>query len=106
MKGIGLSNFTEEELSNLESVGNTKFNEIYLARFDGTPPNSNDLPRFKDFLKQKYIDKKWYVDRDRLTKSEAAAPVSVAPPLGMANPLASKVWFLFCFELSLRSQSL
>jgi hypothetical protein len=95
VKGIGLSNFTEEEIANLDSMGNTKFNETYLARYDGTPPNSNDLPRFKEFLKQKYIDKRWYIDKDRMTKSDAhsAAPASLGS-INMANPLAAKVCLL------------
>ena len=81
VKGIGMSNFTEEELVSIEAMGNTKFNESYLARYDQSPPNANDLPRFKDYLKQKYVDKKWFVDKDRMVvRSSSEVPSNIPPP--------------------------
>ena len=59
IKGMSLSNFTEEEVALLATVGNTKFNEIYLAKYDQPAPAYNDPNRFKEYLRQKYVDKRW-----------------------------------------------
>lgn len=84
-----MSNFTEDELVAIEAMGNTKFNESYLARYDQAPPNANDLPRYKEFLKQKYVDKKWFIDKDRMTRQASETTATLPPP--NVNPLSSKV---------------
>lgn len=61
VKGISLSNFTEEEVASVAKMGNIKFNEEYLAKFaDQSLPNANDAIKFKEYIKQKYIDKRWH----------------------------------------------
>ncbi len=65
VKGISMSVFTEDDVAFLASMGNELFNSKYLARLnskDFTLPNGNDIVKLKDFIKQKYIDKKWCED--------------------------------------------
>lgn len=61
-----MSKFTEEDWAGLAGGGNEAFNSLYLARFnsrDHPLPNSGtDINKLKDFIRQKYIDKKWHAD--------------------------------------------
>ena len=75
IKGISLSNFTEEEVAAIASMGNTKFNEVYLSRFgDQSVPNTTDQAKFKEFIRHKYVDKRWHADHG--IGPAAAVPVS------------------------------
>jgi hypothetical protein len=60
-----MSKFTEEDWAGLAGVGNEAFNRTYLARLNPREhplPNGNDTNKLKEFIRQKYIDKKWHVD--------------------------------------------
>jgi hypothetical protein len=63
VKGISMSVFTEEDVAYLASVGNEAHNAKYLSKInkkDFSFPNGNDVVKLKEFIKQKYFDKKWY----------------------------------------------
>lgn len=65
VKGVSMSIFTQEDVDALAEMGNEKFNGIYLANLnprDFSLPNGNDLPKLKEFIRHKYIDKKWHRD--------------------------------------------
>ena len=65
IKGVSMSTFSEEEVAALGKVGNDAFNKIYLARLNPreyTLPNGTDENKLKEFIKQKYIDKRWHQD--------------------------------------------
>lgn len=60
-----MSVFSEEDVAGLASMGNLAFNSLYLARLnlkDFSPPNGGDINKLKDFIRQKYIEKKWHRD--------------------------------------------
>lgn len=60
-----MSTFSEEEVAALGKVGNDAFNKVYLARLNPreyTLPNGTDENKLKEFIKQKYIDKRWHQD--------------------------------------------
>ena len=57
-----MSVFTAEDVADMAAGGNVAFNTLYLARHprDHTMPNGSDIVKLKDFIKQKYIEKRWY----------------------------------------------
>lgn len=57
-----MSIFSEEDVAGLASMGNEKFNSIYLARLSNreVAVNHNDTNKLKEFIRQKYVDKKWH----------------------------------------------
>ncbi len=60
-----MSKFTEEDWAGLANGGNEVFNREYLARLnprEHPSHNSTDINKLKDFIRQKYIDKKWHAD--------------------------------------------
>lgn len=60
VKGMSMSVFTEEDVAFIASMGNEASNAIFLARIGDYPiPNGNDTNKMKDFIRLKYVDKKW-----------------------------------------------
>jgi len=63
VKGISMSVFTEEDVAYLASMGNGQFNAKYMAGYnsrDHPPPTGNDVVKLKEFIRAKYLDKRWY----------------------------------------------
>ncbi|KAG4108219.1 Arf GTPase activating protein [Neocallimastix lanati (nom. inval.)] len=64
VKNISLSTFTQEEIKGLQNGGNKKAETIWLAKWnsDFNEPNHNtyDIKSAKEYIKNKYIYKKWY----------------------------------------------
>lgn len=83
-----MSKFTEEDWAGLAGVGNEAFNSLYLARLnsrDHPLPNSGtDINKLKDFIRQKYIDKKWHADG-----AHGGGAFSPAPPSSAASGSSS-----------------
>ena len=63
VKGISVSIFNQKEIDILEKNGNEVAGKIWLAKFkegkDKRPDTKND-DELRDFLKEKYKQKKWY----------------------------------------------
>lgn len=63
VKGLGVSNFSETEINFIKEMGNDNCQKIWMGKFN---PSKHSLPKttddnsVKDFLKLKYIDKKYY----------------------------------------------
>lgn len=60
-----MSVFTADDVANMGAGGNVAFNLMYLNRFqstDYTLPNGSDIGKLREFIKRKYIEKKWYSD--------------------------------------------
>lgn len=91
VKGISMSTFTEEDVVNLKNVGNILHNAVYMAkhRSDQTLPNGSDIAKLKEFIKMKYVDRKWY-DGDIGTGShdagDAAGKLAASPPSNGSKP--------------------
>eukprot|EP00981_Chlorochromonas_danica_P012379 scaffold4867_cov161-Ochromonas_danica.AAC.7 len=57
--------FSEDDVAGLANMGNAAFNSVYLARLNTREfaiPNGNDTVKLKDFIRQKYVEKKWHRD--------------------------------------------
>ncbi|KAF4713105.1 hypothetical protein FOZ63_006067, partial [Perkinsus olseni] len=92
VKGISVSKWTEQEVENLEAHGNTKDRETYMANYrpgiDLAEPNNQDRQRLKDFMKLKYVDKRWAgtpPDRSVRTSAVASDPPIKPNPMSAAN---------------------
>ena len=63
VKGISMTQFTDDDVKLMESGGNGPFNVLYMAKYvpgkDMPIPNGNDANRMKEFINMKY-NKKWY----------------------------------------------
>jgi hypothetical protein len=68
-----MSVFTAEDVINLGAGGNVAFNLMYLSRFqsiDYALPTGSDIGKLREFIKRKYIEKKWYSDESsRVSKA-------------------------------------
>ena len=63
VKGIGVTIFNEREMDILEKNGNAKAKKIWLGKYKkgkDKAPSVIDDNELKDFLKEKYEDKRWY----------------------------------------------
>lgn len=59
-----MSVFNEEDVRALSNEGNVSFNAKYLAHYNTHDPlpNGSDVNKLKEFIKSKYLDKRWHVD--------------------------------------------
>lgn len=64
VKGISMSVFNEDDVRALSNEGNIAFNAKYLANYNTHDPlpNGSDVNKLKEFIKSKYLDKRWHVD--------------------------------------------
>ena len=72
--------FSAEDVAEIERGGNAAFNAKYLARSsarDFILPNFNDTAKLRDFIRAKYVEKKWYSD-DGVAEPSSAAPAHAA----------------------------
>jgi hypothetical protein len=62
-KGLSMSNFTQAEVDKLISTGNEKAAKSWMARHNPRThpiPDVKDLFKLKEFMRQKYIEKRFY----------------------------------------------
>ena len=63
VKGTGVSIFNQKEIDNLEKNGNEVAQKIWMAKYregKDKKPNTKNDDELRDFLKDKYKNKKWY----------------------------------------------
>lgn len=68
VKGISMSEFNQQEVTELTAGGNVLHNSKFLARHsakDVSVPSGSDVPKLREFIRLKYVDKKWYSDDGR-----------------------------------------
>ncbi|CAM9327495.1 unnamed protein product, partial [Phaeothamnion confervicola] len=89
-KSIGLSNFTEDEVTVVVNGGNDKVNALYMARHDPrhdlAEPDGNSVEKRREFIRTKYVDRRWYAtpedmarQREREQRTKEARPTGVVP---------------------------
>lgn len=76
-----MSLFTTDDVAEMAKVGNVTHNSLYLARHpkDHTLPNGADIIKLKDFIKQKYLDKRWYGGSDGAVTSTSTSTQRASP---------------------------
>lgn len=89
VKGVSMSTFNAQDLAGLATGGNDAFNSVYLARLNpkevNVPNNNTDINKLKDFIKQKYMDRKWH--RDSVSeRSERSGSIGFASPGTVSAP--------------------
>jgi hypothetical protein len=59
-----MSVFTDEDVKSLASEGNVSFNAKYMAHYNthDPVPNGADVSKLKEFIRAKYLDRKWFSD--------------------------------------------
>ena len=60
-----MSVFTAEDVSDVAATGNAAHNALYLAKFankDFSAPNGSDVSKLREFIKNKYVDRKWFAN--------------------------------------------
>ncbi|XP_054794170.1 UBA domain-containing protein 3-like [Prosopis cineraria] len=66
VKSVSMAKFTAEEVTALQAGGNKKAKQIYLQDWDPhrhSYPDTNNIPRLRDFIKQVYVDRKFSGER-------------------------------------------
>lgn len=77
VKGLSTCNFSELEVSKLKTMGNEKALLYWMARHDsrGFPiPDLKDSNKLKDFLRLKYVEKRFYENRDAPAQAQPEPP--------------------------------
>ncbi|XP_050415505.1 arf-GAP domain and FG repeat-containing protein 1 isoform X1 [Patella vulgata] len=74
VKSISMASFSPDEIESLKSHGNEFCRKVYLALYDSRSwpePDSRDEQRVRDFMVQKYENKRWYNAPTQEMKDEA-----------------------------------
>ncbi|XP_025078902.1 arf-GAP domain and FG repeat-containing protein 1-like isoform X2 [Pomacea canaliculata] len=74
VKSISMASFTPEEMDFLKSHGNELNRKVYLGLYDNRTwpePDSRDEQRVRDFMVQKYENKRFYVAPTEAMREEA-----------------------------------
>mmetsp|Transcript_7951 Transcript_7951/g.11017 ORF Transcript_7951/g.11017 Transcript_7951/m.11017 type:complete len:519 (+) Transcript_7951:50-1606(+) len=90
VKGISMSTFTEEDVLQLSRVGNESHNAVYMAKFvprEYPIPNGADTVKLKEFIKMKYVDRRWYeANISMLSAENTISPTNSIPkPVGTSQ---------------------
>ena len=83
-----MSTFTPEEVAEIATGGNLAHNAVYLANHnpvDHPFPRGTDMTKLKEFIRRKYVEKKWY---------NSAAVHSVKVPAASVSVLLRNLWFI------------
>jgi len=67
IKSISIATFTQDEVDKLQNGGNEVCNLKYLAKYKQGKdpfqlPNEGELDKSEQYIKLKYVDKKWFKD--------------------------------------------
>lgn len=67
IKGLSTCNFSEAEVNKLKTLGNERAALIWMAKHDSRSfpiPDVKDSKKLKDFLRIKYVDRRFYENRE------------------------------------------
>jgi hypothetical protein len=68
-----MSVFTAEDVSDVAATGNAAHNALYLARFgNAMSPNGSDVSKLREFIKNKYVDRKWFANGSSTSSNTSA----------------------------------
>ena len=71
--GISMSKFTWEQVNDLEKGGNKAAKKLWMARWspkDYPEPDGNDIPKIREFIRKKYVEKVWYKKKSKKSKNK------------------------------------
>ena len=94
-----MSVFTEEDVVAVAAGGNVAHNEKFMARYlttDCTLPTGSDIGKLREFMKRKYVEKKWFCEEKRLnnytipSSSYVSSTVSEKDPWGAMRNTSMK----------------
>lgn len=85
VKSIHASGFTEHEVENLTNGGNIACDKQYLAKFkEGkngySKPAEDDTRKIDEFMRLKYVDKRWYSNKGKKSKKKKRKEAVVKEP--------------------------
>lgn len=75
VKGISMTVFTPEDVQAMQHGGNAVHNAKYMARYsprDMPIPNGSDVSKLREFIRAKYLEKRWYDPNAAVPESDAA----------------------------------
>ncbi|XP_041357186.1 arf-GAP domain and FG repeat-containing protein 1-like isoform X2 [Gigantopelta aegis] len=90
VKSISMASFSPEEMDFLKSHGNELCRKVFLGLYDSQAwpePDSRDEQRVRDFMVQKYENKRWYVAPTESMKEEARRMNEVSVNKPTTKPL-------------------
>jgi len=64
VKSVSAAVFTEDDISAMQRGGNENCKRVWLAKWTPGPtnrlPDGSDIHELKEFMRKKYVDKRWY----------------------------------------------
>lgn len=86
VKGISMSEFTDEELAGARLGGNRRAKAIWMQHFTATQPKEGDERAVKDFVRQVFVEKRYFNSNElgRLIEEIQAAGLPPVVPLPLS----------------------
>ncbi|GFO28154.1 ARF-GAP domain and fg repeat-containing protein 1-like, partial [Plakobranchus ocellatus] len=97
VKSISMASFTPEEMDFLKSHGNELNRKVYLGLYDSRSwpePDSRDEQRVRDYMVQKYENRRWYVSATDAMRDEARRANEAALSTGKQQSKTPLRWQL------------
>ena len=72
--GVSMSKFTMEQVKALDEGGNKVAKKLWMSRWDANEfpePDPHDVPKIREFIRKKYIEKQWYKKKKKSKKSKS-----------------------------------
>jgi hypothetical protein len=106
-----MSVFTDEDVQSLASEGNVSFNAKYMAHYNthDPVPNGADVSKLKEFIRAKYLDRKWFNDGTGGNSSSGGGGFGAfdsGTGGGKSNRRSVGVWIWYCCSALWRLTSL
>ncbi|KAH7825740.1 Arf-GAP domain and FG repeat-containing protein [Monocercomonoides exilis] len=89
VKGIGMGDFTDEEVEKIRSIGNEGAAKVWLATWTPSAfekPDGQDRPKVERFMKLKYNEKRWFRPLDAQKPSGSGRKDPTPVPRATTSP--------------------
>jgi hypothetical protein len=101
-----MASFTAEEINALQSAGNAVCQRQWMAKWrpaEFTLPEPNDLHRIREFVRIKYVQKRWFDPSVSTTTTVAVAPIAVKESTGFDAFAAVRFFHVPCLKNSFQA---
>ena len=99
---ISMATFKQEEIDKLKKIGNANARKIWLAKWtpsDFPEPDSTKQKQIREFMRLKYVEKKWYD-----AKAAEAIENGTAPAESSGDQSVCSFIHIYSFSFSLKEQ--
>ena len=93
IKSVGMSTFTVDEIKAIDKSGNSAAQATWMAKYsasDTAIPPESDVEKIRQFIKQKYQQKRWFSETPNPAAAGATANTPAVQPVSAVlgdNPI-------------------